>query len=412
MKKQLILTLALMVTLFSFSQKKELKTLEKAVKNNNFAEAKAAATTLESMLGSMDDKMKSKFYFNRAKALYANGAGSMADFETAFDDLLKVDGKYVGAVVETKKFIQNELLVKASNFYRGGKYLEASGLFSMLYKLVPDDQTYLYNSAVSARQGEDYDAALKQYIELKNIGYTGISKEYYATSKETGEEEVMDKATRDLYVKTAKTHISPGERMTESKAAEVTNLIAKIYVIQGKNEEALEAIKEARTVDPSSTDLILTEAEVQLKLGNTDEYGKLIKEAIAFDPDNKDLLYNLGVTSNKSGNKVDARMYYEKVLKIDPVYLNALKNLSALILEEENVIVKQMNGLGNSDADNKKYDALKAQRVTVYKEAIPYLESIVEVDTKEVEFARTLAGIYSAIGDTEKAKALKAKFGL
>ena len=95
MKKQLILALALFVSVLSFAQKKELKTLEKAIKNNNFAEAKATATQLESMLDSMDDKMKSKFYFNRAKALYANGAGSFTDFDTAFNDLTKVDSKYV-----------------------------------------------------------------------------------------------------------------------------------------------------------------------------------------------------------------------------------------------------------------------------------------------------------------------------
>ncbi|WP_034058728.1 tetratricopeptide repeat protein [Lacinutrix jangbogonensis] len=412
MKKQLILTLALCVTLFSFAQKKELKSLEKAVKNNNFAEAKATATKLESMLGSMDDKMKSKFYFARAKALYANGAGNIADFDTAFNDLSKVDKKYVSDVAQTKKFVQNELLLKANGFYTDGKYAQASSLFAMLYKLVPEDQSYLYYAAVSSVQGEDFDSALKHYIALKDVGYTGIKKQYFATSKETGEEEVLDEATRDVYVNTAKSHVSPGERMTESKAADITNKIALIYVSQGKNEEALTAIKEARMVDPSNTSLILTEANVQLKLENTEAYGKLIKEAVANDPNNKDLLYNLGVISGKAGNKADARMYYEKVLTIDPEYLNALKNISALILEEENVIVKEMNSLGNSAADNKKYDVLKAKRVSVYKEAIPFLESVIEKDTSGIDFARTLAGIYGAIGENDKAKALKAKFGL
>ncbi|WP_452222651.1 tetratricopeptide repeat protein [Lacinutrix chionoecetis] len=411
MKKQLILTLALFIALFSFGQKKELKALEKAVKNNNFAEAKATAKTLESMLGSMDDKMKSKFYFARAKALYANGAGNVADFDTAFDDLTKVDGKHVSGLAETKQFVQNELLVKANELYTGGKYVPASNLFAMLYKLVPEDQSYLYYAAVSAVQGEDLDAALTHYKELKDIGYTGITKEYYAINVETGEEEMMDKATRELYLK-AKTHIKPSEKMSESKAAEITNKIALIYVSQGKDEEALKAIREARAVDPSNTDLILTEANVELKLGNTDAYGKLIKEAIANDPNNKDLLYNLGVISGQSGNKDEARMYYEKVLKLDPQYVNALKNLSALILEEEDAIVKQMNSLGNSAADNKLYDELKAKRSDVYRAAVPYLETIVEIDNVEIEYVKTLAGIYSALNQNDKAKALKSKFGL
>lgn len=411
MKKQLILTLTLFVMVFSFAQKKELKTLEKAVKSNNFAEAKATATKLESMLGSMDDKMKSKFYFNRAKALYANGAGSLADFDTAFNDLTKVDGKHVSELAATKSFVQNELLLKANGFYTEGKYNPASGLFAMLYKLMPEDQSYLYYAAVSAVQGEDFDTALKHYIVLRDIGYTGIKKEFFAVSKETGEEEILDKATRDLYVK-AKTHITPGERMSESQTAEITNKIALIYVSQGKNEEALAAIKDARAADSSNTDLILTEANVQLKLGNTEEYGKLIKEAVANDPNDKDLLYNLGVISNASGNKDEARMYYEKVITIDPNYINALKNLSALILEEEDAIVKQMNSLGNSAADNKLYDELKAKKVNIYKEAIPYLENVLEIDSSDIDFAKTLISIYGIIGESEKASALKTKLGL
>ncbi|WP_055446124.1 tetratricopeptide repeat protein [Lacinutrix mariniflava] len=411
MKKQLIFTLALFVTLFSFGQKKELKTLEKAVKNNNFAEAKATATALEPMLDSMDDKMKSKFYFNRAKALYANGSGNIADFDRAFDDLSKVDKKYVRDLTETKKFVQNELLVKANGFYTEGKYKEASSLFSMLYKLVPEDQEYLYYAAVSSIQAQDYDTALAHYIMLKDNGYTGVTKEYFAINKESGEEEIIDQRTRDLYIK-AKTHISPGERMTESKAAEITNKIALIYINQDKNELALEAIKEARVNDPSNTDLILTEANVHLKLGNTEDYGKLIKQVIENDPKNKDLLYNLGVISAKSGNAVDAKKYYQTVLEIDPSYINALKNISALILEEESAIVKQMNGLSNSASDNIKYDELKAKRINVYKEAVPYLENVLKVDSSDIDFAKTLANIYSAINETEKAKALKVKFGL
>ncbi|WP_055437357.1 tetratricopeptide repeat protein [Lacinutrix algicola] len=413
MKKQLIFTLALLVTLFSFGQKKELKVLEKAVKNNNFAEAKAAAVTLESMLGSMDDKMKSKFYYNRAKALYANGAGNVADFDTAFNDLNKVDQKYVSDLAETKKFVQNELLVKGNSFYTGGKYTQAASLFSMLYKLVPEDQSYLYYAAVSSVLGKDFDSALNHYTALKELGYTGITTEYFAVNKETGEEEVFDKGTRDLYVK-AKTHIKPGERETKSKVGEIYGQITSIYLNQGENEKALESIKEARIADPSNSDLIVTEANVQLKLGNELEYGKLIKEAIANDPNNTDLIYNLGVISNQAENKADAEMYYKKVIEIDPNYINALKNISALILEEDAEIVKKMNVLTNSNADNKIYDQLQKDRGGVYQKAIPYLESVIKLDTKleSADFARTLSNIYSVVGESEKAKALKAKYGL
>lgn len=414
MKKQLILPLALFVTLFSFAQKKQLKTLEKAIKSNNFAEAKATANELESMLGSMDNKMKSKFYFNRAKALYANGNGDVADFETVFSDLSKVEGNYVGELKNTKKELQNDLLVKANGMYSKGKYKPASDLFSMLYKLVPEDQSYLYYAAVSAVQAQDLDAALEHYLALNAIGYTGIKKEYFATNKETGKEEVLDKATRNLYVNSIKSHISPGERMTESKAGEISSQIALIYINKGENENALKFITAARKADPKNSKLIISEANAHLKLGDKEKYGRLIKEAIASDPNNVDLIYNLGVITKEAGNNAEALDYYKRVLKLDPNYTNALKNVASLILEEDSAIVKKMNNLTNSNADNKIYDQLKDERKGVYMKAIPYLESIITLDAKneDLEFAKTLTNIYSATNQNDKAKALKSKYGM
>ena len=95
MKKQFIFALAVMISISTFSQKRELRTLEKAVKNNNYAEAKSVVSQLEPMVGSMDDKLKSKYYFNKAQAFYANGAGSNEDFKMAISDISKVDENHI-----------------------------------------------------------------------------------------------------------------------------------------------------------------------------------------------------------------------------------------------------------------------------------------------------------------------------
>lgn len=412
MKKQLILTLALMITLFSFAQKKELKALEKAVKNNNFAEAKAVAKTLEPMLDSMDDKSKSKFYFARAKALYANGAGAISDFDTAFEDLTKVDSKYVSDLAETKSFVQNELLVKGNEFYSSGKYAQASTMFEMLYKLVPKDESYLYFAAVSSVLAKDYDTALEHYLKLNELGYTGVVKEYYAINKETGEEETFDKATRDVFVTKAKTHISPGERMTESKAAEIATQIASIYLNKGENEKALEAIKNARALDPSNTTLIITEANTQYNLGNIEEFERLTKEAVINAPNNTELLFNLGVVSVKAGKTQEAKEYYKKVIALDPKNDDANTNLAALIMDQDKPIKEKMNALGGSNADNIAYAKYLEELKAVYKEAIPYLETVVSNGKADTDVVKTLASLYGAIDQGDKAKALKEKFGL
>ena len=66
-----------------------------------------------------------------------------------------------------------------------------------------------------------------------------------------------------------------------------------------------------------------------------------------------------------------------------------------------------MNNLGTSAADNRKYDELKEKRQQVYKDAIPYLLSALETEPKNLQAAKTLMNIYSAVGDTDNYKAIK-----
>ena len=58
-------------------------------------------------------------------------------------------------------------------------------------------------------------------------------------------------------------------------------------------------------------------------------------------------------------------------------------NLVALILEQEQEIVEQMNSLGTSAADNAKYDALKTDREELYKECVPILKSLIEIGANQ-----------------------------
>jgi hypothetical protein len=54
--------------------------------------------------------------------------------------------------------------------------------------------------------------------------------------------------------------------------------------------------------------------------------------------------------------------------------------MAALKLEAENAVIAQMNKLGNSDKDMKRYAVLKLK--DIFKSVIPYLEKAMEVDPK------------------------------
>nr|HMQ44869.1 tetratricopeptide repeat protein [Mariniflexile sp.] len=407
MKKQIIIAVAISLSAFSFAQKKELKEAEKALKGNNYAEAKTALKQAETMMSSMDDKLKDQYHYLHAQALYAGGAASINDIETALEDLKKVTSGYGTEIAQLKQTMVNGILTKGNKFYENKDYSSASKYFEKAYRLSTKDTVFLYYAAATAVNVQEYDRALSIYEELKDLGYTGIEKQYFAINKETNEEEVLDKSTRDLYVK-AKSHIKPGERITESKKPEIVKNIALIYVSQGKDDEALEAMKAARAESPDDINLLLSEANIYYKMGKTEEFKNLLEKATQMDPNNPELQYNLGVISGESGHPEEARAYYQKAIELDPKYINAYINLSALILSKEESIIKEMNGLGTSKKDDLRYDELRVQRQELYKSAIPYLTKALEIDSKNISAAKTLMNIYSIIGETAKHNEMKA----
>ncbi len=417
MKKQIILALALLVASFSFSQKDELKDAEKAIKNGNFADAKSAIKSAEPLIGTADDRTKAKFYFLKGQALYANGNASNEDINTAIESFDKVveiekkDGKekYTDDVNETKMVMLNAFLTKANTALEKSDFSASSLGFEKAYRMSPKDTLYLYYAASTAINAQDYKTSLKYYEELRDLGFTGEEMEYTAVDKESGEVETFSsKSLRDISVR-AGSHITPKDKKSESKAGEIIKNIALIYVNSGENEKGLAAMKEAREANPDDLGLLLSEANVQLQLGNKDEFKKLIEIATKKDPENPELQYNLGVVAAESGDSESAKKYYKKAIALDPEYADAYNNMAVLILQGEQDIVEKMNKLGTSSADNKKYDELKEQRAVLYQNAIPYLETTLKYRPKNLEAAKTLMNIYSAIGETAKFKDMKAK---
>ena len=409
MKKQIIVALAIAVSAFSFAQKKELKTVEKAIKSNDYAAAKTALTQAEGLMSAMDEKTKAKYYYLKGQAFYANGKGSMADTDVALESWSNVDGAYESEIEELKQSMTNSLLTKGNKAYESKDYSKASKLFEKSYRIKEKDTVFLYYAAATAVSVKEYDRALGLYEELKTLGYTGIENQFIATEKETGEIEVFPNSSmRDLSVKSG-THIKPTTRNTESKRGEIVKNVALIYMSEGDNEKAIKAMKDARAENPDDVNLVLSEANIHFKMGNTEEFQSLLLTATEMDPKNAELQYNLGVIAAEAEHPEEAKVYYEKAIELDPDYVNAYINLSALILSGEQPLIEEMNGLGSSSADNKRYDELREQRQELYKQAIPYLTKALEIAPKNINAAKTLMNIYSILGETDKYKAMKAK---
>lgn len=417
MKKFVVLSFAFMIGVCSFAQKKELKEVEKAIKNNNFADAKTLVSKVESMIPAMDDKTKAKFYFLKGQTLYANGSGSDADVSNALKsfqllrDAENATGKkvYTPKVDEMNTTMTNAFIEKAQTALESKDYEVSYKNFENAYMSSPTDTLYLYNAALLATSSQKFDKAVSLFTQLQDLGYTGISTSHVATEIESGEEQTFPSPMlRDLAV-TAGTHTNSLNKKSESKVGDIAKNIALIHIEQGDTDKALAAIDKAKSTNPNDFSLIVAEANVRYKLGQKDEYKKLVTEALSINPDNIDLLFNLGVVAGDEKDFETAKSYYDKAIAIDPTYTRAYMNTAALILDQEKDIIEEMNGLGSSSADDKKYDELKEKRQQVYESAIPYLRSAIENDPKNLAAARTLMNIYTQVDDQENFKIMKAK---
>ncbi|MBU3010097.1 tetratricopeptide repeat protein [Polaribacter vadi] len=406
MKKQILaLSLGLM-SIGMFAQKNELKAAEKAIKKNDFKTAKAAILPLESMEGSMDAKYEAKYYYLKGATYGKTNVEKAAEAYNKLFEVEKASGSSKYTKIATPKL--NELILfvseKAIKAYSTDKdYKSATKDFYLTYKLSPSDTTFLYNAAVSASLEKDYDTSLKYYNELQKLGYTGISTQYLAVNKASGATENLGtKENRNTMVKFG-TYTNPTDKVSESKQPEIIKNIGYILINQGKNDEAIVVIQEARKSNPKDLNLLLNEAQLYIKLKQMDKFGELMQEAIELDPTNPSLFFNLGVVNQNEKKTEEAIKYYKKAIELKPDYGDAYMNLAVAILAGEEAIVEEMN---KNLSNFKKYDELEGKQKELYREALPYLEKADELGRTE-DTVKSILNIYDLLEMTEKADALR-----
>ena len=403
MKNKLFLLFILTMT-FSFGQKKEIK---KAIKLFNSGDVTGAVSILEAnaaLFEQADAKVLNQKTFLEAQIEQAN-----KNFEAAYEKYtaFKAAGTVNSDYDAKLQSLTSDIVNSAIEDNAEKRFVDAASKLYLAYTINPEtNQDYLYYAASSAVNGGDFESSLKYYNQLKEIRYEGITTRYLAKSAETGEEIEFSETEYNLYKKT-KEYTDFKVETSESKFPEIVKNIALIYAQLGDNEKAMGAVKEARKENPKDLNLILTEANLYIQLEENDRFEELMKEAIAQDPNNGSLYFNLGVVNAQRGNALEARQYYEKSIELNPNSESSYLNLVSLILDGEAKIVEEMNSLGNSRADNARYDILKTSREGIYKECVPILEKLIEVSQNE-EAINTLMNIYGTLGDNEGFMKMKA----
>jgi tetratricopeptide (TPR) repeat protein len=407
--KTRILTAALaMFTVVAFGQKKEIKRAGKAVEKGEYQEAKNYLQQAEAELANADEDEKADFYLYKGYALIGTGENvPTADLMAAADAFKKAAELGHDEAKQGMVAASNALVNGAIADQNAQKYAEAADKLFTGYQLNKQDTIYLYYAASNAVNGKDYNKALEYYEELRDLGFTGVETVYTAVNKETGEVERMaSKEQRDLFVKSGN-YTNPKDEVAESKKGEIAKNIALIYIEKGEDEKAIAAMEEAKTENPGDVGLMQAEADMYYRMEDMAKYREIMEKIVEQNPDDAVLYYNLGVSAAQMEENDRAIDYYKRAIELDPSMQNARINLAYVILAKERPIVEEMNSLGMSKADQKKYDELAEQRNQLYRDAMPHLEKVLEKDPNNVEAARTMMNMYYQLNETEKAEEMK-----
>lgn len=411
MKKRILIIGMAFISAMSFAQKKELRKAEKAINSKQYSEALSYLDEAESLMGSMDNDMKSQFYASKGAALF-NSAGQ--DFKKlqsavdAFNQAIELNSKIEQQYADQLQNLRAALVNGAIADQNAERFSDATAKLYSSFRLSKDPAD-LYYAAGNAVNGKNYDKAVEYYQMLLDLNYTGENMEYVATRKDNGTVETFESENlRNIAVKTGE-FIKPEARKSESRKGEILRNLTLIYLEKGDTEKASQLIKTARAESPEDVYLMRAEADMSYKTGDIKRYNSLMNQIVATDPDNPEIYFNLGVGSAEVGEMDKAIGYYKKALDLRPEYEVALINLAVAKLAAEDKLVEEMNNLGGSAADNKKYDQLKEQRQQIYKETVPYLETAYKLNPNNPDVIRTLMNIYGQLGFDAKFNDMKTK---
>lgn len=389
-----MLSASLLISFTAFSQKKELKSADKALNKKDYTTALSMISQVESLIASADAKTKAKFYYIKGMALYGNGENSQNNdkaasaFNALFD--LEKNGsgtKYSAVAGEALNDIINSINEEASKNFNVGistsdvsDFQKAAEGYYKIYQLSSRDTATLFSAATAFYYAKKHETSLEHFQKLLNLDFTGKSITYVGESVINGQKigysnkKDMDNNVRLGVIKNAVV----GE--TPSRVKDIYKYIALNNVSLGNNEKALESMAEARKLSPNDYNIIIDEANVYYKMGNNAKYTERIEEALTIEPNNAQLHYNVG-TLSMDIDPVKAEKHLLKAIELKPDYAEAYGNMGNLILAKKKAVDKEMeaNAMNFSKVDQIRID----KWLPILKESLPYLEKAYEIRPTE-----------------------------
>ena len=364
--KKLILSATMLVSVATFAQKDELKTLKKIYAKETISEKdleayKVASDALQNLATEESDKVYAKFYKVMYPTVVLASKGNKAtmqdqmklyspeyikEYGAVIDETLEFEKKsgkkiYTDDLIQEKKQFKESLNALAGSLNKTSKFKESSALFYSLYLFDPKNEgKALNNAAILAVNSSDYKLAEKMYEELVNSEYMKSGMFYFAINKANDSEEEFssrEERTRNISMGF---HEKPRDVKVSTTKPDALKLLAILYSQNGNLDKAKATYAEARKLSPN---------DEELKKGEFDLY------------------FNTGYSG----------------------------------LAEDDKLVNEIN---NSRADKKKYDELMLKRKEMFLKSLPDFEKAYSINPNDANIKSILKLTYEIVGQADKAK--------
>ena len=300
----------------------------------------------------------------------------------AFNKSLAISPKYQKEITSSKTFMwANSFNLGVKSFQKGNTastkdsakifYDRSIESFKTAIKIEPDSINTHRNLAFVLLNSQKYDEAiapLKMIIAKRNSkdGYRFLGNIYYLKAKNL-----------------------------KSKFTSTKNPKDSVAYMDMFNK-AIKVLEAGKKAYPNDSNILLELSNSYIGAQKSDVAINAFKEGVKRQPGNKYYHYNYGVLLLNSKKYSEAIEQFKAAEKIDPNYENALYNLGVVYVQWGDEIMK-------SDEDKDKN--LKSDKYKIkYEAALPYLERVIQLNSKDASIWETLGKVYTRLGKTNDAE--------
>jgi len=219
------------------------------------------------------------------------------------------------------QLLQAQLLL-ADAYRLQGRINDALAIYDSLEKMLPkNEQVPLLRGAALLQQNDKAAArqAFERVLEL-------------APGQPTALEQLVDLDLSEKQFAAAMQRLS-GEVQKAPQRVDLQIMMAKVYLAQGKRDQAEATLRKASALDPTNQGAYLLLAQLYSDTNQKDKALAELDAAMAKNPKNIPALMLAANIYSASKDYKDAATAYEKLLKLDPKYSPALNNLAYIYSE-------------------------------------------------------------------------------